>query len=161
MSISAFFDKQHQPTPQEISAALGSRQPLWRQLTQFIADNYQLPGELSFGGSKYGWNIWYRRNGKTLASLYPQQTHFVAQIVLGKDQVEKARQLKLGKNVRTVLQETPQLHDGRWLFIKVRTEKDVKDIEALLQVKKRPRPQKFDSPPGGCATVCCPAFGDC
>ena len=142
MSISAFFDKEHQPTPREINDALGSRQPLWQQLMQFISDNYQLPGELSFGGNKYGWNIWYRRSGKTLVSLYPQQKYFVAQIVLGKDQVEKAFQLKLGQNVRTVLEETPQLHDGRWLFIKVKTEKDVKDIQELLQVKKRPRPQK-------------------
>jgi hypothetical protein len=50
--------------------------------------------------------------------------------------------LKLGKNVGTVLTETPQLHDGRWLFIKVKTAKDIKDIQQLLQVKRRPRPQK-------------------
>jgi len=142
MSISILSDKAHQPTPQEIRDVLGPKLSLWEKLTQFISDNYQLPGELSFGGNKYGWNIWYRRSGKTLVSLYPQQGCFIAQIVLGKDQVEKAFQLKLGKNVRTVLEETPQLHDGRWLFIKVRTAKDVKDIQELLQVKKRPRPQK-------------------
>lgn len=96
----------------------------------------------SFGGKKYGWNIWYRRSGKTLASLYPQREYFVAQIVLGKAQVEKAFQLELGEHVRTVLAETPQLHDGRWLFIQVRTEQDVADVQALLQVKQRPRPQK-------------------
>ena len=101
-----------------------------------------MPGELTFGGKNYGWNIWYRQSGKTLVSLYPQQGYFVAQIVLGKDQVEKIFQLKLGKNVRTVFEQTPQLHDGRWLFVKVKTEKDVKDIQELLQVKKRPRPQK-------------------
>ena len=42
------------------------------------------------------------------------------------------RHLRLGKNVGTVLKETPQLHDGRWLFVKVKTEKDVKDIQQLL-----------------------------
>jgi hypothetical protein len=65
----------------------------------------------------------------------------VAQIVLGKDQVEQALTLKLGKNVGTVLTGTPQLHDGRWLFIKVKTAKDVKDIQQVLQVKRRPKPQ--------------------
>jgi hypothetical protein len=139
MSIGAFFDKDHQPTPREISAALGPRQPLWQRLTQFISDHYQLSGEWSFGGQKYGWNLWYRRSGKTLVSLYPQSNYFVAQIVLGKDHVEKAFPLRLGKNVRTVLEETPQLHDGRWLFIKVRTEKDVKDLQELLEIKQRPR----------------------
>jgi hypothetical protein len=142
VSIGYFSDKEHEPTPQEISNALGARQPLWQKLTQFILDIYQLSGDLSYGGKNYGWNFWYRKSGKSLASLYPQQGYFVAQIVLGKDQVEQALDLKLGKNVRTTLEETPQLHDGRWLFIKVKTEKDVKDIQQLLQVKRRPRPQK-------------------
>lgn len=138
MSIGAFIDKEHQPDPHEIDDALGSCRPLWQQLTQFIADTYQLPGELSFGGKKYGWNIWYRKSGKTLASLYPQQGCFVAQIVLGNDQVAKALQLTLGEHVRTVLETTPQLHDGRWLFINVSTEQDVSDIQQLLRVKRRP-----------------------
>jgi hypothetical protein len=38
--------------------------------------------------------------------------------------------------------EAPQLHDGRWLFIKVKTAKDVKDIRQLLQIKRRPKPQR-------------------
>ncbi len=139
MSIGIFDDKEHQPTSQEIYDVLGSKQPLWESLTQFITDSYQIPGELSFGGKKYGWNVWYRRSGKTLVSLYPQQGYFVVQIVLGKEQVEQASHLKLGKNVETVFETTPQLHDGRWLFIKVMTEQDVKDIEQLLQVKKRPK----------------------
>jgi len=144
MSIGVFSDKDHQPTSREVFDALGSKKPLWEQLTQFIADNYQMPGDLSFGGKKYGWNVWYRRSGKTLASLYPQQEYFVAQIVLGKDQTEQALTLNLGKNVRQVIEDAPQLHDGRWLFIRVRSKKDVKDIEQLLQIKKRPRRQKTE-----------------
>lgn len=90
-------------------------------------------------GKNYGWNVWYRKSGKTLASLYPQERGFVVQIVLGKDQVEKALQLSLGENVGNVLRTTPQLHDGRWLFMHVGSETDVADIEQLLQVKRRPR----------------------
>ena len=142
MTIGLFTDKAHQPTAAEVFEALGSKQPLWEGLTQFIAGNYPIPGEWNFGGKNYGWNLWYRKSRKTLVTLYPQKGHFVAQIVLGRDQVEQALNLKLGKNVGTVLTETPQLHDGRWLFIKVKTAKDVKDIQQLLQVKRRPRPQK-------------------
>jgi hypothetical protein len=132
MSISIFSDKEHHPAMSEVFDALGSRQPLWDKLTRLISDNYSIPGEWSFGGKNYGWNIWYRKGGKTLVSLYPQKESFVAQIVLGKDQVEKALKLGLGRNVGTVLKETPQLHDGRWLFIKVKTEKDVKDIRFVV-----------------------------
>ena len=142
MTIGLFTDRAHQPTVPEVLDALGPKQPLWDELAQFIADNYPIPGEWNFGGKNYGWNLWYRKSGKTLVTLYPQKGYFVAQIVLGKDQVEQALTLKLGKNVGTVLAETPQLHDGRWLFIKVKTKQDVTDIQQLLQVKRRPRPQK-------------------
>jgi hypothetical protein len=141
MTIGLFTDKEHQPTTQQVSGALGAKQALWEGLTRFIADNYPIPGEWNFGGKNYGWNLWYRKSGKTLVTLYPQKESFIAQIVLGKDQVEQALNLKLGNNVGTVLTETPQLHDGRWLFIKVKTKKDVRDIQQLLQVKRRPRPQ--------------------
>ena len=142
MTIGLFVDKEHQPTAKEVLDVLGAKQALWEGLTQFIADNYPIPGEWNFGGKNYGWNVWYRKSGKTLVTLYPQQQGFMAQIVLGKDQVEQALNLKLGKNVGTILKETPQLHDGRWLFIKVKTAKDVQDIRQLLQVKRRPKPQK-------------------
>lgn len=142
MTIGLFADKEHQPTSTEVFEALGLKQALWERLTQFIADNYPIPGEWNFGGKNYGWNVWYRKSGKTLVTLYPQKGYFVAQIVLGKNQVEQALTLKLGKNAETVLTETPQLHDGRWLFIKVKTAKDVKDSQQLLQVKRRPKPQQ-------------------
>jgi hypothetical protein len=142
MSIGVFSDKDQRPTTRQVLHALGSRRPLWERLTHFISDNYQMPGALSFGGKKYGWNVWYRKGGKTLVTLYPQQAYFVAQIVLGKDQAERALHLKLGANARRVIEDAPQLHDGRWLFIKVRSERDVKDVEQLLQTKKRPPRQK-------------------
>lgn len=142
MAIGLFLDKDYQPTETAIFAALGAKRTLWEGLTQFIADNYPIPGEWNFGGKNYGWNLWYRKNGKTLVTLFPQDGYFVAQVVLGKDQVEQALALKLGKNVGTVLTETPQLHDGRWLFVKVKTAKDVKDLQQLLQIKRRPRPPK-------------------
>ena len=142
MAIGLFADKAYQPTATAVLQALGAKRALWEGLTQFIADNYSIPSEWNFGGKNYGWNLWYRKSGKTLVTLYPQAGSFVVQIVLGKDQVEQALALKLGKNVGTVLTETPQLHDGRWLFIKVKTAKDVKDIQQLLQVKRRPKPQK-------------------
>ena len=123
-------------------SALGVKRPLWEELLRFIAANYPIPGEWNFGGKNYGWNLWFRKSGKTLVTLYPQDRYFVAQIVLSKDQVEQAAALRLGKNVGTVLTETPQLHDGRWLFIKVKTKRDVVDIQQLLQIKRRPRPQR-------------------
>ena len=117
MAIGIFTDKSHQPTEQEIQEAIGEAYPFWERLLRFIQTNYQIPGELSFGGKNYGWNLWYRKSGKSLASLFPQQDGFVAQVVLGREQAEKAPALELGEKTRRLVDETPSLHDGKWLFI--------------------------------------------
>jgi hypothetical protein len=138
MTISSFTDKNHAPSPAEVGAALGPALPLWERMLGFIETTYAMPGEWSYGGKNYGWNRWYRKSGKALVSLYPQQGGLVAQVVLGKDQTAKALELSLGEKVGRLLRDTPQLHDGKWLFIPVSDETDARDVEQLLLVKKRP-----------------------
>jgi hypothetical protein len=142
MAISCFTDKLVAPTESDLGVALGVAYPLWQRLVRFIADTYQMEGELSYGGKNYGWNLWVRKSGKSLVSLYPQAGGLVAQVVLGKDQVEQALQLELGEKVGRMVRETPQLHDGKWLFIPVTTDTDANDIEQLLLLKKRPVKKK-------------------
>lgn len=138
MPIGYFLDKTLQPTEDDLQAAMGSVFPLWQRLLRFIETNYKLPGEMSYGGKNYGWNLWYRKSGKSLTSLYPQQGGFVAQVVLGRDQAGKVATLELGEKVRKLVDETQQLHDGKWLFIPVTDEADVMDVEKLLLLKHRP-----------------------
>ena len=138
MPIGVFTDKSQPPGVEDLQAAMGNAHPLWERLQRFIETNYQIPGELSYGGKKYGWNLWYRKSGKSLTSLYPQQDGFVAQVVLGRDQAGKAATLELGEKVRRLVDDTPLLHDGQWLFIPVTEERDVMDVEKLLLLKRRP-----------------------
>ncbi|MDH5448349.1 MAG: DUF3788 domain-containing protein [Candidatus Bathyarchaeota archaeon] len=139
MTESYFTDPKHQPTPEEIRSALGSCFPLWERLTIFIEKSYRIEGTWStWGPAKSGWNLRYRRNGKSLTALHPQRERILAQIVLGKAQAERALQLELGEKISRMLQEAPQLRDGRWLFIPVTSESDAKDVEKLLLTKMRP-----------------------
>jgi hypothetical protein len=136
---SCFTDPKHQPTPEEIRSALGSCFPLWERLTSFIEKSYRIEGTWStWGPAKSGWNLRYRRNDKSLTALHPQQERILAQIVLGKAQAERALQLELGEKISRMLQEAPQLRDGRWLYIPVTSESDAKDVEKLLLAKMRP-----------------------
>lgn len=139
MNIGYFIDRSHPPSPEEIRSALGSRYGLWERLRRFIETQFQISGEFSFWGpEKSGWNLRYREKGRALIALYLQQERIMAQVVLGKAQAEEALSLKLGKKVSKLLRESPQLRDGRWLFIPVLNEADAEDVEKLLRVKMRP-----------------------
>jgi hypothetical protein len=140
MSVGIFLDKEHPPANQEIVRALGKRYGLYKALIDFMKRSYQLDGELSYGGKNYGWNLWFRRSGKTLLNLFPQDGFCIAQVVLGKEQVEKAKVLKLGKHVAEVFSKASQFHDGRWLYAPVKTAKDAKDIQDLVELKRKPSP---------------------
>jgi len=142
MAIGYFLDKEHQPTAGEIESTLGAKFPLWERIIQFLYDNYEMTAKLSYGGKNYGWNLWYQKGGKSLVSLYPQKGGFVAQIVLGKDQTKEVLTMKFCKNVDRLVHDTPLLHDGKWLFIPVKSLAEVKDVEKLLLLKRRPITKK-------------------
>jgi hypothetical protein len=139
MTTGYFTDRSQPPSPEDIPPALGPAYPLWERLTRFIETHYQVQGEWSFWGpAKSGWNLRYKRKGRALLALYPQKAGFTAQVVLGKAQAESASRLKLGEKASQMIEEAPQLHDGKWLFIPVLSEVDAEDVEQLLLVKMRP-----------------------
>ena len=132
-------DYRQPPSPKDVQLVLGSSYPLWERLTGFIEENYQITGTWSsWGPSKSGWGLRYRRKGRALVALYPQRESFIAQVVLGKVQAEQVSSIKLGKQVRMILNESPQLRDGRWLWIPVLNQVDVDDVQKLLLVKMQP-----------------------
>lgn len=139
MAPTAFMDAARAPTDVEIADALGPAAPLWERLTTFVTDSYGVEPAFVPPSRNYGWEVKYRKGGKTLVSLTPDEGGFTALVVLGKQETESARGLALGQHVRRVFEEARQLRDGRWLFVPVESERDVADVEALLAVKRRPR----------------------
>lgn len=143
MAISAFAEKEHPPSFDEVCGVLGSNQNLWLELNAFMLEYYGLPGEWKYGGKKYGWIVSFRRGSKTIVSFYPQIESITVQLVLGQTLIPQALNLKLSNRTRERIQETPQLHDGRWLFLPVKTARDAHEVEQLILIKA---PRKHRSP---------------
>lgn len=135
-------DKTHKPTGEEIESFVGEQaKEAWQEMRQFIESHYDFMPETVFYGAKYGWTIRYRKSGKTLCSLFPEKGGFTVLIVLGKKESEKARSIpdELNSKIKELLGGTEQLHDGRWLWIRLLTVEDTNDVKKLLQVKRKPQ----------------------
>jgi hypothetical protein len=139
MAVGTFVDKQHQPTMKGIFASIGSKKELWDSLERFVAENCRTKRDFAFYGRNYGWALRFRKAGKALLSMYPGEGSFTVQIVLGAIPAKKASNLKLGRNVRTVLENAHEFPEGRWLFIKVGSKQDVRDVQQLLLLKEQPK----------------------
>lgn len=138
MGVGVFADRKHQPTAKEILSSIGPKREPWEDLERFIAENYRVKRDLAFYGRNYGWAIRYRKAGKAFLSMYPGTGGFTVQIVLSQTLAEEASGLKLGKNVRDVLESAHPFPEGRWLFIRVESKQDISDIQQLLRLKARP-----------------------
>lgn len=139
MSYERIIDKEHQPTDREILKTIGNTAP-WLELKQYIESSYDFTPELVDYG-KHGWTIRYRKSGKTLCSLFPEKGAFTALVVLGKKEAEKALSMmdQFNASVRKLLDDAEQLHDGRWLWIRVRKLSDINSIKELLKLKRKPK----------------------
>ena len=135
------MDGTYPPPEREIVEFIGEpAKDAWVKLRQFLNESYDITPEMIFDG-KQGWDIRYRKSGKTLVTLTPEKGAVRILIVLGRDEVEKALSMKkeLTPKMYNLIENTKQLHDGRWLWIRLLQACDVEDIEKLLPIKRKPK----------------------
>ena len=136
MSIGAFVDKKQQPSESEIRQVLGSKLIVWQELVQYIREHYPSDEDFKFlYGKKYGWALRFRKRGQLLTSLYPTVGGFTVQINLGPAAIDRTQNMELGENVREVIEKATPYSEGRWLFIPVKSEEDVRDIHQLIALR--------------------------
>ena len=129
-----------EPTEKQMLELLGSKALLWSSLREYLASNYpECIPVFTIEGKDADYTIRYRKSGKTLVTLYPADKALTVLVVLGKKEVAKveAFENKLSKKIRELFNNTNQLHDGRWLWIKPSIKKDIESIKMLLNAKRK------------------------
>lgn len=86
-------------------------------------------------GKKYGWARRLRIKGKLLTNLYPTQDGFTVQINLDPQAIELVQQWEVGDHVRQAIERAFPYPEGRWLFIPIASEDDIRDIHRLLALR--------------------------
>jgi hypothetical protein len=140
--FSRMTDKTHKPTEEEIIIFIGkSAKGAWFEIKRFLEERYDSVPETVFYGARYGWNVRYRKKNKTLCSFFPEKGGLTILIVLGKKEAEKALLMReeLSTKINRLVENTKQLHDGRWIWIRLEKPGDTKDVMKLLQIKRKPK----------------------
>jgi len=135
------MDGTHKPVEKEITDFIGEpAKGAWVKLRRFLKENYDILPEMMFD-KKHGWDVRYRKSGKTLITLTPEKGAVRILIVLGREESEKALSMRneLSSKLYKLIENTKQLHDGRWLWIRLLQTNDAEDIEKLLPIKRKPK----------------------
>ena len=144
MAYERMSDKTKTPTESEILETLGQPSGCWTALRTYLAETYEIEGDLKIGSEKYGWFLSFRKGGRPLCDMFPEKGAFTALVVLGGKETAQARAEldTFGPNVRSCLENSPSFHDGCWLWIRVQDPRDVEDIQRLVLMKRKPKSKK-------------------
>lgn len=141
MEWHALFEKNHNPNWEEITSYIDNN--LWGNLNTYLQDAYEIKPELTYSlcSAQRGWNIKYKKSGKALCTLYPEEGYFIALVVIGSKEETAAEFLTplLTDYVRHLYQSARNMKMGRWLMINVTDESILDDVISLISLRVKPK----------------------
>jgi hypothetical protein len=128
------------PSPDELPARMrDDARRHWAALRGWLHERYALDGEIAWTDEDLGWVIRYRRNGRALVTLLPTADGgFSALVVLGPSLWDAIEELDLGAEAWEAFSSATAYVDGRWLWLRVRDARTVRDIKSLVALKSPP-----------------------
>lgn len=84
-----------------------------------------------------GWNVKYKKGGRSIYTLYPMNGYFIVLIVIGaKEQFESEFAIEsCSSYVRDIYNKTPFSCGGRWLMIEVKDMEVLEEVFKLIQIR--------------------------
>lgn len=132
------LDINYQPELYEISEYIENS--LFDELCKIMIDEYQAKVRIEFSKDVWarGWNIKFRKSGRSLCVVYPKKKYFSLLIVIGRREKEMFDHQydQLTDEMRNIYLSTKEGMDQRWLMIDITSENEVY-LDALRLIKIR------------------------
>jgi hypothetical protein len=135
------FGKDREPSLEDIAAFIGSS--LWSDLNSFLQGAYNAEPKRSYStcAGAPGWNVKYKKSGKSLCTLYPKAGYFTALVVIGNKEVTETEIWlpNLCPEIREQYDRVPFACGGKWLMIDVTSADTLSDVKRLIGIRVKPK----------------------
>lgn len=130
---------EYQPSVKEISNYIDM--PLFDEHHKYMNDKYQALVKIEYSKDVYakGWNIKYRKAGKSLCVIYPKEKYFTILIVVSKKEKESVEALlpEFSTTMQEIYHTTKEGMDQRWMMIDVLKKDELyQDILTIIQIRR-------------------------
>ena len=132
------LDKTKQPSMEAISRYVNN--PLWEELCQYIEEEYQISPVFEYSRcSMPGWNVKYRKAGRSLCTLYPMEGYFVALVVISeREKMEMESALpSFTAYLQQLYHDTQEGMGQKWLMIEVRDQSVLGDVRQCIAIRRK------------------------
>lgn len=131
-------DGAKEPSMEAISAYVNN--PLWDQLCKHVEEKYQIKPvfEYSRCTMQQGWNVKYKKSGRTLCTLYPMNGYFIILIVIGeRERVEMEFALPFfTEYLFQLYYDTKNGMGQKWLMINVTNDAIFEDVKQCIAIRR-------------------------
>lgn len=144
MNWNELYSEYKKPENEDIKNFIGENAALWDELGEHIKKTYKVKPQYSYSccSAQPGWNVKYKKSGKSLCTLYPMDGFFIALVVIGKKEEDKVNYVIendiLTPYVKELIEKTPFSAGGRWLMIEIRDKKTLNDLKHLIAIRVKP-----------------------
>ncbi len=128
------------PDIDEISEYI--RNSLFDDFCAEIIKEYNAKYKVEFSKCSWepGWNIKFKKYGKTLCTIYPRENYFTVLVVVGIKEKETVEELllELSPGIQSIYNETKEGMGQRWLMIDLEDkDKTYSDVLKLISVRAK------------------------
>ena len=87
----------------------------------------------------------FKQGAKTILTIYKHDDRYTFLIIFGKKEREifEAQQDKQSEYILQYYNNSKTYHDGKWMFIDVKTLDQLEDVKKLILIKKKPNRKPF------------------
>ncbi len=136
MALSALDDRSHEPTDDELRAALGKAHDAWTRLIATVAELAEpLTRVWGFTGASTGWGLRLRRKERVIVYMTPQSGRFLVSFALGEKAVAAAHRAKLPASILKTIEAAPRYAEGRGVRFEVASVRQVAALARLARIK--------------------------
>jgi len=139
MLWSELYDSTHRPTQENFCDYVGN--DLWQQMNAYLQETYNVSPLMAYSHDVWqkGWNVKYRKRGRSLCTLYPMQGYFIALVVVGKREIDEAELLIpfCGEYIKALFHETVFGYSGKWMMVEVKSADVMDDLKKLIAIRAK------------------------
>ena len=123
------MDKKYHPSLEEISEYIGC--PIFLRFCSELKETYKCSEQIEFSSCSMerGWNIKFKKSGKSLCTIYPRESYFTVMVVVGRKEKAFVEAIleECTPQLREIYHQTKEGNGQRWLML------DLEDCEAMYQ----------------------------
>lgn len=132
-------DKNYQPSIEEIKEYVDL--PLFNEIFTYMDTEYNALVKTEYSGDKVllGWNVKFKKAGKTLCTVYPRKGHFYLLVIVGNKEKEQTEALMddLSDGFKSIYTNTKEGIGQRWLLFDFNKKNDVyEDVLKIVRIRR-------------------------